>query len=698
MRTSASRVLGVFLCALLMSASVTNAEDKFPISLLKSAGSSAAGSAAEFGAKFVGNMYYSGACTGKTLEAGQSYICGIIGNFTGKKEEEFREEIKKQLTAMSTQLKSLDEGQKRLERSFDTADQTAYLRFKQAAAESHVTRIFIEIKTLWRDFDTIVKAPSNNSPEQINAIDKPGMLKLAEDIRKAELDKDLDRLHTLMTEPVFGSQPLLRYEFVEKRTKSDSTAGVLDLYDSVEKTYADVLMDEQKAYVMVLWAAQVAQADCSGAQCASIQTQAEAFKKKFENNTRKQAEAFNKAVDWYILSFDTTHGANPMILPPDGTEIVRRANYMTSTILTGDDKKTAGHGMWGRVYAMGPGTVHIRLTCGGRQKVLVPLLDYAVPVHDPSRSLDWWTSTAGDNVYDHVRFANDWHVLHYRWEDAPEGPCTIDENLAGDPKRMLPWRDPAAGVAKIERTAGAIPFGSFLAIQRAGGTYALVSGGNWKRRTNPVQEESGSAKIADHRFDWRIETGRTPPWISVLSEGFGRYVVGKGSTVDNKTQIHILSQKKIFFPDDPVVKLHYKQDPDCAGVCRDGKTSDLTVLEYNVDNSDVKKEMGFLNAAATVYFSSTPHFRDSGYDGTLQFPEQFAKSGVWVEVTTGPSGGNKQGRSENPSPGTVHTKPGQPYYLNYLITSTMKTTGKGLDATHWMYRYKLTPSMLYVTK
>src|SRR4029077_7278380 len=105
-----------------------------------------------------------------------------------------------------------------------------------------------------------------------------------------------------------------------------------------------------------------------------------------------------------------------------------------------------------------------------------------------------------------------------------------------------------------------------------------------------------------------------------------------------------------------------------------------------------------LNAAATVYFSTTPHFRDSGYDGTLQFPEQFAKSGIWVEVTTGPSGGNKQGRQDNPPPGTVHTKSGQPYYLNYLITSTMKTTGKGIDATHWMCRYKLPPSMLYLTK
>jgi hypothetical protein len=450
---------------------------------------------------------------------------------------------------------------------------------------------------------------------------------------------------------------------------------------------------------MVLWAAQVAQAECTGAQCSSIQSQTEAFKKKFENNTRNQVEAFNKAVDWYILSFESTHGVNPMVLPPDGTDIVRRANYMTSTILTGDEKKTAGHGLWGRVYAMGPGAVQIRLTCGGRQKVLAPIFDYTVPVHDPSRTLDWWTSSAGDNVYDHVRFASDWHVMHYRWEDAPEGPCTIDQTLAGEPKQMLPWRDPAAGVAKIARPdAGAIPFGSFLAIQRAGGTYALVSGGNWKRRPNPVQEESGSAKLADHRFDWRIETGHTPPWISVLSEGFGRYVVAKGSTVDNKTQIHILSQKKVFFPDDSVVKLNYKQDPDCAGVCREGKTSDLTVLEYNVDNSDAKKEMGFLNAAATVYFSTTPHFRDNGYDGTLQFPEQFAHSGIWVEVTTGPSGGNKSGRKDNPPPGTVNTKPGQPYYLNYLITSTMKTTGKGIDATHWMYRYKLTPSMLYLTK
>jgi hypothetical protein len=347
---------------------------------------------------------------------------------------------------------------------------------------------------------------------------------------------------------------------------------------------------------------------------------------------------------------------------------------------------------------MGPGPVHVKLTCGGAEKVLQPIMEYTVSVHDPSKTLDWWTSSAGNNVYDEVRFAPDWRVLHYRWTDAPEGPCKIDPMIP-EAKRMFPWTDPAAGVASIPRAEQSpVVFGSFLALQRAGGTYALVSGADWKRRAEPYRHEGGSAKIADHRFDWRIETNRSgPPWISVLSEGFGRYVVLNGSTVDIKTQIHIRSQKKITFPDGPVVKLHYKQDPDCAGVCREGKSSDLTVLEYNVDNSSAKDEHGFLNMVATVFLDPKPHFVDSGFDAEMQFPTKFERSGIWVDGSFA-SGKNESARKENPAPGAVHTKGGQWYYLNYLISVTLKTTGKGLDATHWMYRAKLTPSMLYFTK
>lgn len=708
MRSFARRLFAAFVFAVLVMTSlpvVAAEEDKFPISTLKSVGSSAASHGAIIAAKAIANAYYSGSCTGKTLDTAHSYVCGLVGSFTGQDEKVFREEVKSQLTAISSQLKSISEGQERLGRSLDKADETAYKRFKQAAAENHATDIFVDIRTLWSQFEEVTK-PLAVISEDIKRTRAEETVNLAKEIREGKLDARLDRLNTLMTQSVLGNQPLLRYEFVEKRGKNDPD-GALDVYDSVEKTYAEVLMDEQRAYLMVLWADQVAQAECSSeAQCKSIESHARGFQAKFESHTRQQAEAFNKAVDWYLLSFDLTHGASPLVLPPGGTDIVRRANYMTSSILTADEKAPEAQGLWGRVYAMGPGAVKIRVTCGGQQKVLDPVLEYTVPVHDPSRSLDWWTSSAGDNVYDEVRFARDWRVLHYRWAGAPQGPCTVDTVLPGEPRRSLPWTDPAAGVTQVANTqVDNTPvekrvqrnFGSFLAVQRAGGTYALMTGGNWLRQRDAYQEEKGSAKIADHRFEWRIEADRFVPWISLISEGFGRYVVLSGSTVDNKTQIHLLSRKKIRFPEGTPVKLHYKQDPDCLAVCRDGKNQDNMVLEYNVDNSDAKNESGYLNGAAAIFFSPKPHFVEKGFDAEMQWPTGASEAGLWVEGSFA-SRRNEHGLRENPPAGSFAPKASESYYLNYLITFSMKTTGKGIDSTHWMYRAKLSPKMVYLSQ
>jgi hypothetical protein len=72
-------------------------EDKFPISTLKSVGSSAVSQGAIVAAKAIASAYYSGSRTGKTPDTAHSYVCG----FTGQDEKAFREEEKNQLTAMS---------------------------------------------------------------------------------------------------------------------------------------------------------------------------------------------------------------------------------------------------------------------------------------------------------------------------------------------------------------------------------------------------------------------------------------------------------------------------------------------------------------------------------------------------------------------------------------------------------------------
>jgi hypothetical protein len=48
--------------------------------------------------------------------------------------------------------------------------------------------------------------------------------------------------------------------------------------------------------------------------------------------------------------------------------------------------------------------------------------------------------------------------------------------------------------------------------------------------------------------------------------------------------------------------------------------------------------------------------------------------------------------------GSLKTEPNTGYHLQYLIEFDMYTEGHGAAATHWMYRGKITPAWLFLTK
>jgi hypothetical protein len=109
-------------------------------------------------------------------------------------------------------------------------------------------------------------------------------------------------------------------------------------------------------------------------------------------------------------------------------------------------------------------------------------------------------------------------------------------------KGMIPWIQPGTAVMKVKRSDGTeVDVGSFIAIQRAGGTCAaLASGGVWHKRNEPIRAETGNGTIKNHHFDDQIETGGAPfARAALYSEGRGELTVGKGGRMHNYNQIYI---------------------------------------------------------------------------------------------------------------------------------------------------------------
>lgn len=368
-------------------------------------------------------------------------------------------------------------------------------------------------------------------------------------------------------------------------------------------------------------------------------------------------------------------------------EILLRANLLTSTIL-GERS-----GLWGRAYSMGDrwsGSLEVQ--CGARKATLSPALRYTLPVIAPDRTLDWWVSDDGDRVYNQVRFATEWTMNHYQMPDAPVGPCTVNPTLP-DRAGMLPWVESGSEVVAVGAGSEAYTFGSFIAIQRAGGAYALTSG-EWKRLSGPSREESGEADRADTRFNWKIDTTRNGgPLAGLWSSGRGKYVLGKGSRVVNHHQIYFYNAKKITFPEDATATLTLKQSTTCEDLC-DGAST--VVVEYDVANSDAKN--GHLDANVAVFFDATTLALDSPLIGKHASGVLDFGNGVFVNGSYPWTGEHKTYRSEGEKSGTVRVDPGRGYFLQYVVLFNLVTEGRGLDATSWSYKGRIAPAALYLTK
>jgi hypothetical protein len=140
---------------------------------------------------------------------------------------------------------------------------------------------------------------------------------------------------------------------------------------------------------------------------------------------------------------------------------------------------------------------------------------------------------------------------------------------------------------KVKRADGTeVDAGSFIAIQRAGGTYALASGGTWRTgvwskgggaQSYEDTSNPGKATIKNYRYDTQIETSGAPlARVGLINEGRGEmtFATQDGGRVHKRQQIYLYNEKNFYFPEGGNLKLVLGSNADCMKTCRGSGGSD----------------------------------------------------------------------------------------------------------------------------
>ena len=701
MRVHSLRAMALLCCGFLAVPIFPEpTKESYGKTLAKSAGSSVASSVGLMVAKELTGQFYDATCAKEiTKDVAEQYFCNALAGFSGRSEAEWKAKIETQLTEINGKLDTLQRGQEKIQQDLDKNHREVYRLFKQAAAEQIAANQETRFQTLWKKFRAQFDAADAD-------VEHDKMIAFANEILNEKLPKRLGDYSTVLSDSIRGNQALLRYPFYAYKDTYKYNAppeafngdkSVDQLYEVAEKAFMDARAQQEKVHTMVLWAIKVLESDCQmkPTTCKPPALKSVDFKKDYERYTREQLVRFNEGLDWLLFAYSSAERHLPWFMPNVAEDYYGRANFLNAAVLGN------GNGVWGRVISAGNlwnGDINVQ--CGSKSGVIKPVFSYLVPFESRYKytAVDWWVSRNGNDVYEEVHFAKDWKVYHYFIPDAAEGPCEVSKALPG--KGVMPWVQPGTAVMKARTSDGReVKFGSFIGIHRAGGTYAMASGGQWRRRNEPFNSDDGTtANVKNARYDWDIYTDRLFPHAAVLYKGRGEYKVGSGGRVKKFNQIYLYNDKKIWFPEGGEMKLGIVQGGDCAKTCVGTSNSDSYIIDYNIENGGTAdKEKGKMNAVVAVFL----HHAVANITGSLnrQIRTEAKGRGVYLDYSYDSTSDRKTAKVEGRTEGSLTiTDPNTGYHLQYLIEFDMETEGHGLGATEWIYRGKITPAWLFVTR
>ena len=442
-------------------------------------------------------MGYKINCKAKNLDykSDDSWYCGVFAKLSKQDEAEHKERVLHNLAKIRTQLDNLAKGisaiQEGQEQIYEQNKQIL-LRLDELGPETTIGKELSHIRTLYNEqYVPLFNGERAFTADRLRAFAN----------RIIFTDKIHDRLGVIddqLTVPQrAGQEPLLRAYATRawEQVRAKNGASVEPAYVYLEAIVDGLLAEQRKGYLMYVWATETLQSDCEVAEAeVAAATTAEAkskaegeaavrckafrefphtadeYRVTFGRHVRGQLSELNAGLEYQVLAASDTHARRPNFLHSEGEGLFRRADFFTAANL-------GEFGVRGRIISMGDAFNGTATIAGASRK----------PEGDPHKvktyggRVDWWTSTTKDLSYDELHFGDRWSVYSYALPTVGPGKYTIDTTL---PYRSLievknvtigneSVKDAQSGGQAAQKT---VPFGSFTAIDRAGGGYALLSG------------------------------------------------------------------------------------------------------------------------------------------------------------------------------------------------------------------------------
>jgi hypothetical protein len=451
------------------------------------------------------SMGYKTNCKAKNLDykSDDSWYCGVFASLSGENEKEFKERMLHNMEKIRGSLANIETGIAEIQRGqqeiYDL-NKIILLKLDEVGPETTIGKNISRIRTVYDEqFSRMFRNPVEGST-QPTTLDPERMRAFARQIIFTDRMHDLlGVIHDqLVRSQIAGKDPLLRAyaKRAYEQIKNDPANGLDPAYVYLESAVDGLLADQRQGFVLYIWAAETLQSDCEVAtteaaagkitadqaksRCKPFRDfphTADEYRATFAEHLRAQLNELNAGLEYQVLAASNTHARQANFITPAAEPLFRRVDLFTAGNLG------EGFGIRGRVITMGD-TFNGNLSIAGKQSKPSGAAN-TVPTR--GGRVDWWkASTAG--AYDQINFGDQWKIYHYHVPSAGAGTYAIDT--------ALPHR-PQISVANITLGTGAtktnVPFGSFTAIERAGGGYALLSGA-WEHVTKDDIKWTGDLK------------------------------------------------------------------------------------------------------------------------------------------------------------------------------------------------------------
>lgn len=463
----------------------------------------------------IAGMGYKTNCKAQNLDykSDDSWYCGVFAKLSGQDEAEFKERMLHNMEKIRGSLTNIENGiaaiQRQQQEIYDL-NRLILIKLDEIGPETTIGQNISKIRTTYNEqFSRMFKIPGSGTT-QPSTLDPVRMRAFAHQIVFTDRTHELlGVIHDqLVNPPIPGKDPLLRAyaKRAFEQIKNDPVNGLDPAYQYIESAVDGLLADQRKGYVLYIWATETLQSDCEMATSDAAKGKvtneekdkrckdfhqfphtADEYRATFAEHVRVQLNELNAGLEYQVLAASNTHARQANFLPANADRLFTRCDLFTAGNLE------QGYGIMGRVITMGDtfnGTLNF--ANASRPPIGAP---NSVPTY--GSRVDWWKATQTAGAYDEINFGNEWKIYHYHVPTSNEGTFFTDQALPHHPEIVV--RNITLGTGE---TATTTPFGSFTAIHRAGGGYALLSG-DWERVTKDEIKWRGELKEGwnDFYFD-----------------------------------------------------------------------------------------------------------------------------------------------------------------------------------------------------